>query len=524
MQAASGSVGQRSSFNSSRVGRVAPVDRALHRPARAAPEAHDLGSAPPESLSIVELYEQVDHALANAFPRSRQLWVRGEIQSISEHGRSGHCYMDVVDPSCAGDRQAPVLRVKCWRTTWEPLRRLLSSEGIELAAGTAVVMRGVLDFYRPRAEVGFILAEVDITSLLGRLAEQRAALIRALSSEGLLDRNRTLAPPEIPLRIGLVASPGTEGYRDFLGQLDGSGFAFVLTVFPTPVQGAEAPGAIAAALGGLNELGPAHLDLIVVVRGGGSKADLVAFDSEVVARAIALSDLPVWTGIGHTGDESVADLVAQRSCITQTACGQEIVEIVGSWWEREVVTSVARLGDAVESALERVGRELVDRRGRIATTARLILERHLERVGQSVATLLRSATRVLTRAEEQVTSRSRQAGPLVLGHLARAEADISSRRRLLSAYDVDRQLARGYTLTLDGDGRVVSSVSDLGLGSLLTTRFHDGEALSAVSVVSPVSAASSASVAPGGSPVIEGGQGQSRRGAAAPTRRREARS
>ena len=75
-------------------------------------------------------------------------------------------------------------------------------------------------------------------------------------------------------------------------------------------------------------------DLIVVVRGGGSKADLAAFDAEVVARAIAVATKPVWTGIGHTGDESVADIVANRACITPTECGHQLVLRVGQWWEQ----------------------------------------------------------------------------------------------------------------------------------------------------------------------------------------------
>jgi exodeoxyribonuclease VII large subunit len=97
----------------------------------------------------------------------------------------------------------------------------------------------------------------------------------------------------VPLRIGLVASPSTEGQRDFLGQLENSGMAFDVRTTRTQVQGREAPGSIAAAVKRFQSFEP---DLIVVVRGGGSKADLAAFDHEKVARAIAASRVPVWTG------------------------------------------------------------------------------------------------------------------------------------------------------------------------------------------------------------------------------------
>ena len=104
-----------------------------------------------------------------------------------------------------------------------------------------VVLRGTIDLYRPKGEIGFILSELDVTALLGRLAAQRAKLVRALEAEGLLGRNAALPLAPVALRVGLVASPETEGYRDFLGQLTGSGFGFHVKVVPVAVQGGNAP-------------------------------------------------------------------------------------------------------------------------------------------------------------------------------------------------------------------------------------------------------------------------------------------
>ena len=150
-------------------------------------------------LSIGALYDEVEAALTSTFPRNRQLWVRGEIQSFSDQsGRSGHCYLDLVDPDEGGGgstsrgRGAPALKVKCWKGTWVPMRRSLAKEGIDLAEGMVVVLRGTIDLYRPKGEIGFILSELDVTALLGRLAAQRAQLLRTLEAEGLLRRNAAL--------------------------------------------------------------------------------------------------------------------------------------------------------------------------------------------------------------------------------------------------------------------------------------------------------------------------------------------
>ena len=202
-----------------------------------APESDD------DVLSIAQLYGRVDEALATAFPPRQPLWVRGEVQTLSD--RTGHCYIDLIDPDSAGDRQAPVLKVRCWRQTWGPLRASLARTGIELAPGTVVNLVGRLDFYRARAEVSFVMAGLDVTALLGKMAAERAALVAALREEGLLERNRALPLPDVTLSIALVASPDTEGYRDFLGQLTASGYGFDVAVSRASVQGTGAPRAIA---------------------------------------------------------------------------------------------------------------------------------------------------------------------------------------------------------------------------------------------------------------------------------------
>ncbi len=282
--------------------------------------------------SIGALYDRVEGALNQALPRNRHLWVSGEVQSVSDH-RSGHLYLSLVDPDDGGGRRdrprggVPTLNVKCWRTTWAPLRHGLAKQGIELTEGMVVVLRGALDLYRANGQISLILAEVDVTALLGQLAAQRAQLLQALDAEGLLRRNAALPQPALPLHIGLVASPGTEGCRDFLGQLTGSGFAFRVSHVPVRVQGPAAPASIARAVTALSR---SDCDVIALVRGGGARADLAAFESEVVARAVAVATKPVFTGIGHTGDETVTDIVAARVCITPTECGQQIVAAAAS--------------------------------------------------------------------------------------------------------------------------------------------------------------------------------------------------
>jgi exodeoxyribonuclease VII large subunit len=429
---------------------------------------------PPEALSIAALYRQVQAAVLASFPRGHLQWVRGEIQSISD--RTGHCYMELVDPDATRGRDTPVLKVNCWGRTWGPLKATLGQQGIVLEAGTVVSLRGRVEFYPPKGQINFIASDVDVTALLGRLAARRAALLRKLETEGLLHRNQALAVPAVPLRVGLVASLGSEGYNDFVGQVQSSGLAFSVVLFPANVQGAGAPASVARAL---NAVAGSDCDVAVLVRGGGSRGDLAAFDAEPVARAIAALPIPLWTGIGHTGDQSVADIVANLALVTPTACAQELVRRVRDWWE-SVARSAAHIG---RRAVETVHREAVrdaSARQRLGTATRNQLSRHSERLEHRVAQISTHARRQLDFADHAVERRAARVGPRARHVLDREQDRASNYRRLLAAYDIDRQLERGYTITLRTDGRVLRSIAELDRGATLITRFADGRAHSTV--------------------------------------------
>lgn len=433
-----------------------------------------LPSQRPDVLSIATLLDQVQAAITRAFPRGQLLWVRGEIQSITD--RTGHCYIDLVDPDAPRGRDAKVLKVNCWQRSWAPMKAALAGQGVVLEVGSVVTFRGRVEFYAPRAQVNFVAVDVDVDALLGRLAARRAALLKALETEGLLRRNGSHLVPALALKVGLVASPGTEGFNDFLGQLRGSGLAFTVVVVAAQVQGTAAPGALAR---GIRALADAACDLVVLVRGGGSKADLVAFDSEPVARAIAGCPVPVWTGIGHTGDQSVADIVAGRSFVTPTECGQELVQRAQEWWESVAMTAKLvsrRATQVLEAAVERDN----SARARLGQATRHQLHRHAERLDIRSRRIASQARQQLDAASLSIHQRAGRVGPCAHRVVAHQDERLASWRRLLAAYDVESQLERGYSLTLSEDGHIVRSVAALSPGSVLVTRFADGRVVSDV--------------------------------------------
>src|SRR5271167_4760868 len=117
------------------------------------------GVADDDTRSIAQLYAELTEYLDDRWGRGQQLWVVGEVQALSD-ARSGHCYLDLVDPSVTG-RDVPTLKAKCWRSTWGPLKASLRAAGLALSEGSVARARGYVDLYAPRGELGFIITELD---------------------------------------------------------------------------------------------------------------------------------------------------------------------------------------------------------------------------------------------------------------------------------------------------------------------------------------------------------------------------
>jgi exodeoxyribonuclease VII large subunit len=263
--------------------------------------------------------------------------------------------------------------------------------------------------------------------------------------------------------------------------LERSGYLFDVRFEPSVVQGTEAPAQIVGALTRLCAFDP---QLVVLVRGGGARGDLAAFDSEPVARAIAEAPFPVWTGIGHTGDRSVADEVAHQALVTPTQCGEAVVAVVDAFLE-SVDRRARRLAQRVEAHLSQAARELVTACVSTRRVTRQALDRSSQNLRTSETHIANAALVAIERSQGRLVNRAqRLAGPSSR-HLAAQAQQIAHRREMLQLLNPRHQLERGWSLTRDESGRVVRSASSLRLGERLVTTFADGSAGSVVDEVRP---------------------------------------
>lgn len=318
--------------------------RPIFDPDRMAANAH--APPPARTLTVSQLTAMIKRVLADHLPATVHLV--GEISNFTR-AASGHLYLTLKD-----DRSE--IRGVMWRSTAAGLK-FKPEDGLE------VVATGHVDVYEPRGQYQFYIRKLE-TRGVGALELAFRQLHDRLAKEGLFDAERKRPVPRLPRRIGVVTSPTGAAIRDIIRTLQRRFPCVNVMLHPVQVQGEGSAGQIAAAIERLNgqagRLG--GIDLMIVGRGGGSLEDLWAFNEEVVARAIAASEIPVISAVGHEVDVTISDLVADLRAPTPTAAAELAVPVLD-----EVMADLAKTAQR----LHRGVRHRVDLAGsRVETAAR----------------------------------------------------------------------------------------------------------------------------------------------------------
>jgi exodeoxyribonuclease VII large subunit len=444
------------------------------------------------TYTVSELGAEIQQLLRGAYG---SVWVAGELQRLVSRA-NGHRYFELVEKG-DGDEIVGKLDAVVWKRDFAQIAPVLARHGQALVEGIALRCRVTVDFYPPHGRLQVHVKEIDPVFTLGELARRRQATLAELVRQELLDANRARPLAELPLAVALVASHGSAAYHDFLATLAESGFGFRVTVLHAAVQGLAAEREVASALAAA-ELLP--VDCVALVRGGGAKSDLAAFDSREIAFAIARCRLPVLTGLGHEIDESVADRVAHQSFKTPTKVAEFLVErlsraetVVGRAAERLARAGRVPLGAARERWMAAEKRLLVAR-GRLDVAAAR-LDRLAERLARAARETLRDsgirrleAARRLAHAAPRVLDRGRRAAGVAAwrlvgaarGRLATEQARLDGRARLLAGLSPERTLARGFSITRAASGAILRDAAAARPGERLETTLGRGRIRSRV--------------------------------------------
>jgi exodeoxyribonuclease VII large subunit len=389
----------------------------------------------PQTWTVTELTHHIQDLLeSDAW--LQDLWLAAEISNVRQYS-SGHLYFTLKDSDAT---------VSCvmWRSaarqlTWQPEQ------------GAAVLAHGHISIYPPRGSYQLYVDQLRPAGL-GDLHMRFEELRDRLRAEGLFDDERKRPLPRYPTVLGIVTSPQAAALRDVLNVLRRRYPLVSVLLAPTMVQGGQAPAQIVAALQGLDERD--DIDLILLVRGGGSLEELWAFNDERVARAIAACRHPVVTGVGHETDFTIADFVADLRAPTPSAAAEL------------AVPDQAEIREQARSAAARLQALMADRLGRARETLAQ-QHRNLQRLSPQgrVDTHRQQADDLILRAQRAWMHR-----------LALHRSQLAGLQARLAVLSPLATLERGYAIVRREDtGIVVRSIQQVKAGQGLRIRVQDGE-------------------------------------------------
>ena len=389
-------------------------------------------------ISVSELLRSVRDLIERRFPLA---WIRGELSNLSRPA-SGHCYFTLKD--AGGQVDCVMFRSRLQALDWEPREGML------------VEARALPTLYEPRGRFQLSVEALRRTGL-GPLYERFLRLKERLEREGLFDAALKRALPALPRRVGVVTSLRAAALHDVLTTLARRNSSIPVIVYPAPVQGEGAGERIATAIATASRR--AECDVLLLVRGGGSIEDLWQFNQESVARAIRASRIPVVVGVGHESDFTIADFAADCRAPTPTAAAEL------------VSPSRAELLARVAECARRASREM-----------RRTLEYAMQALDACARRLVHPAERLRAHASlvAQLTARL---GFAFAHRLQGCDAELQRLQAALATLDPQAVLARGYSISYDGDGRVLRDAAQVRAGERLRTTLARGEIESEVKAI-----------------------------------------
>lgn len=408
-----------------------------------------------ESISLSELATKIGQGIKRALPQD--YWIVAEISEIQVN-RTGHCYLNLIEKPDEESNPVAEMRAIIWANKYRIISSYFEDEtGCQLSVGMKIMVLVTVEFH---AVYGISLCITDINPVytIGEEEQRRLKIIRQLEEDGVMDMNKSIELPSVIQRIAVISSETAAGYQDFMNQLAENQYKikFKTELFPAFMQGEQTESSIVSQLDCIAQR-EADFDAVVIIRGGGSRADLRWFDNYTIANNIAQFPLPIITGIGHDKDLSIADMVAHTSVKTPTAVAEFIIDVCGNF--------VALIDEQQENLEELVAS---------------ILDEEREKISDLSSSLMQILKISLLKAENSLSTMQQTLLHVVTKNIIKEKSKIDLLAISLKSRNPEEILQQGYTISTSQDGSIIRSSKNLKKGEKITTHFSDGTICSTI--------------------------------------------
>ncbi|MGE0269204.1 MAG: exodeoxyribonuclease VII large subunit [Candidatus Omnitrophota bacterium] len=433
-----------------------------------------------EFFTVSQINNYVKGVINAAFPQP--LWICGEIQGYDRNRAKSHVFFELVEKDPRSESIISKIGLVLFDNRKAMIEHILrkNENAFELKDDIEVKFACRIDFYPPHGAMRLIVEEIDPTYTLGKVAQQRQKIIALLQKKGILEKNKKIDLPPVPLTIGLITSDNSAAYNDFIAELKRSGYAFKIYLRNTTMQGSKTEKDVVLAIEQLQQIN--DLDVIVVTRGGGSIADLSDFDSQMIAEKIGECRLPVLSGIGHEINTSITDLAAHTYAKTPTAVAQFLVGRIG-----EFIIQIDKKMEFLCEESERIIRDekqkLKDRSIQLQAGTNHFLKSYNQRLIELKHSLNSRPFIFLKESKRLLLDRNQQVAKAARIRLENEKSKLKNHSKIVEIVHPVNTLKRGFSITRRSDGQIVRDVSDVKESDHVTTHLAGGHIMSEVQLI-----------------------------------------
>jgi exodeoxyribonuclease VII large subunit len=420
-------------------------------------------------FSLLEVTLSIRKTIAERYKST--FWVKAEMNKLNLYTHSGHCYPDLVEKN--GEKVVAQIRANLWKTDYLRINEnFLATLKEPLKDGITILFCAAIT-YDPVYGLSLNIVDIDPVFSLGELEKEKLETIDKLKKEGIFDANKRLRMPLLPQRIAIISVETSKGFSDFLKVIEQNhwGYKFFGFLFPALLQGDRSVGSILHQLNRIKKV-KHHFDIVVIIRGGGGDVGLSSYNNYVLAKEVASFPIPVLTGIGHSTNETVVEMIAYRNAITPTELADFLLQ--------EFHNFSVPLHDAEKLIVERAQRILDDEKSEFVNTIRYLrsvttnrIMHHKNELRAVSNGVVRYPEFQLLREKEKITRLGAQLGKGFSSFATKEKLKVINIEKQIQILDPMNVVRRGFTMTLK-NGKTVKSVNDVTTGDKLSIITSNG--------------------------------------------------
>lgn len=442
-------------------------------------------------FSLLDVMKSIQRMVLNNYTSA--YWIKAEMNKLNYYSHSGHCYPELVEKQ--GGKVIAQVRSTLWKEDYRRINLLfLNTVKEPLKDGIKILFCARVGF---DPVYGFTLNIVDIdpSYSLGDLEKEKAETIKQLQTAGLFNANKLRTMPLLPKRVAIISVETSKGYSDFMNILKNNswGYAFFTMLFPALLQGEKAVESIVSQLEHIEKV-KSHFDVVAIVRGGGGDVGLSCYNHIILATAIVHFPLPVITGIGHSTNETVAEMISFKNAITPTELAdfllqkfhnfsvpvneaqqsiirnsKNVLNLHNMRFDKTVTQFRADTRNYIASNNYQINNKIQ----RIQQQSLFVLHRNQELQEQTILLLSKSTANQLQFRKQTVSDKTEQLSKQSQNQLNNQTNSLQNLTQLVNILNPQNVLKRGFSITMV-NGKSVKSINNIKNGETITTQLADG--------------------------------------------------